>query len=144
MAEACPPVCVPCLKRPGIENEGVLPAVQENNVEYIERADWNHPRHERTLAVPVERLQRETAGVDLAAIGDDLLDAIVEVEVAGKYFVAQFWKSALDTKRDPGPVEQHGRFEAFLYQPRSLKQIKQADRALEGDGVKRYQGFLPA
>ncbi len=51
---------------PGVENDGVRLLVQKDAIEHVLRRDRPDARKERRLAVAVEGLQREAAGVDLA------------------------------------------------------------------------------
>ena len=45
--------------------------MQENEIEHVERIDRRDALDQRRLAVAVERLQCEPAGIDLAAFGDE-------------------------------------------------------------------------
>src|SRR6187402_2823969 len=76
------------LHRPGVDDDGVVPLVEQDDVEHVERVDRTDAFDQRALAVAVERLEREAARVDLAAFAHELLDLSVEVQMAGKRFVA--------------------------------------------------------
>src|SRR3984957_298679 len=130
-------------ERPGVEDEGVVAAMQEHEVEHVERVDRPDALDQRRLTVPVKRLQREAAGIDFAALGDELRDLIVEVLSAWERFVADFGKAALDAEGDAWPVEQNGGLEAFALKAGRLKQVDEADRAFEGDRVERHEGLFP-
>jgi hypothetical protein len=117
--------------------------MQEHEVENVERVDRPDALDQRRFAVPIERLQREAAGIGLAALGDELGDLIVEVLSAWKGFVADLRKAALDAKGDAWPIKQNGGLEAFAEKAGRLKQVDEADRALEGDRVERDEGFSP-
>src|ERR1700678_1339908 len=53
-------------ERPGVEDEGVVAAMQQHEVEHVERVDWPDPLDQRRFAVAVQRLQRKAAGIGLA------------------------------------------------------------------------------
>src|SRR5260370_8664999 len=92
--------------RPGMNHKGVVPAVQENEIEHIERTDRPDPGNKRRLAVTVKRLQRKAARIDLAAFAHELGQLIVEVLVARKGFVAEFRKPAQDPERHAVSIEE--------------------------------------
>ena len=110
--------------------------MDQHEVEHVERADRPDAFDQGRLAVPVERLKREAAGVDLAAFANELRDLVVEVLSAGKRLVAKLGEAALDAKRDARAVKQDRGLEPFPLKPRRLQQIDEADRAFERDGVK--------
>jgi hypothetical protein len=87
--------------------------------------------------VTVERLQREAAGVDLAALGHEFLDLCVEIQVSWEGFVAELGEAALHAQGDARPVEQHRRLEALALEPHRLQQVDETDRAFEGHRVER-------
>src|SRR5262249_30656474 len=62
----------PALQRPGVDDEGAVATMQQDQVENVERIDRPYARDQRALAVPVQRLQGETAGVGLAAFLHEL------------------------------------------------------------------------
>src|ERR1700722_8771148 len=97
--------------------------MQEHEVEHVERVDRPNALDQRRFAVAVKRLKREPAGVDLAALGDELGDLIVEVLSARKGFVTDLGKAALYAQGDAWPIEQDGGLEAFAEKPGRLKQI---------------------
>src|SRR5882757_11287092 len=129
-----PAASVRASERPGVEDERVVPAVQEDDVEDVERADRDHPGDQRAFAMPVQRLEGEAAGIDLAAVGHDLLDAVVEVEVPGEGLVAELGKAALDAEGHARAVEQNRGLEPLLDEAGGLEEIDETDRAFEGDG----------
>jgi hypothetical protein len=53
--------------------------MDEHEVEHVQRIDWADALDQRRLAVPVQGLQGETAGIRLSAFADELGDLIVEV-----------------------------------------------------------------
>src|SRR6202048_3126503 len=128
--------------RPGVNHKGVVLAVQENEIEYIERIDRPDSGNERRLAVTVERLQRKAACIDLAAFAHELGQLIVEVLVTRKGFVTKLWKAALNAERHAWPIEKDRGLEALGLQTQRLKHVHEADPAFEGDGVKGDEGFL--
>src|SRR6516165_6699721 len=108
--------------RPGMEHEGVVLAVHEHQVEHIERVDRPDAGNQRRLAVTVQRLQRKAAGIDLAALGHELGQLVVEVLRARKCFVAELGKPALHAERHAGAIEENSGLEAFALQPQRLQQ----------------------
>ncbi len=90
----------------------------------------------------VERLQREAAGVDLAAFGHELGELVVEVLRAGKGLVAELRKTALNAQGHARAIEQNRRLEAFALEPQRLQDIDETDGAFEGDGVECDQRLL--
>ena len=74
---------------------------------------------QRRLAVAVERLQGETAGIDLAAFAHELGELIVEVVMPGKRLVADFGKAALHAERHAGAIEKDRGLEPFAQEPRA-------------------------
>src|ERR1700722_5054619 len=90
----------------------------------------------------VKRLQREAAGVDLAAFGHELHQRVVEVLMSGECLVADLGKTALDAEGDAGAIQQDRGLETLAHQARGLQHVDEADRAFEGDRVKRHQGFF--
>src|SRR5258705_8635694 len=66
-------------QRPGVENERVLLAVEQDQIEHIERVDRLDAFDQRAFAVAVQGLQCEAARIDLATFGDELGDLVVEV-----------------------------------------------------------------
>src|SRR5262245_61727318 len=128
--------------RPGVNHEGVVLAVQENEIEHIERIDRSYSGNKRRLAVTVKRLQRKAARIDLAAFAHELGELIVEVLVARKRFVAEFRKAALDAEGHAGSIEEDRGFEALALEAQRLKHVHEANRTFEGDGMKGNEGFL--
>jgi hypothetical protein len=106
--------------------------MQKHEVEHIERVDRPYPLDQRRLAVAVECLQREPAGIGLAALGDELGDLIVEILSAREGFITELGKAALYAQGDARPVEQNGGLEALAKKASRLKQVDEADRAFEG------------
>src|ERR1700736_2145729 len=129
-------------QRPGVENEGAVLAVQEDQVEHIKRVDRPDARNERRFAVTVEGLQGKSAGVDLAAFAHELGQLIVEVQMARERLIAELWEAALYAERHAGTIEQHRGGEAFALKAQRLQHVHQADRTFEGGGVERDQGLL--
>src|SRR5262245_42994432 len=62
---------------PRVENERVALAMEQDDVEHVERIDRTDAFHQCAFAVAVQRLQRETARIHLAAFGDELLELLV-------------------------------------------------------------------
>jgi len=62
------------LHRPGVQDESVLAAMDQHDVQYIQRADRADAFDQAGFAVSVQGLQREPAGIDLAAFGHELVD----------------------------------------------------------------------
>src|SRR5579862_7336142 len=92
-------------QRPGVEDESVVPAVKEDQIEHVERADRFDPFDERRLAVAVEGLQRKTAGVDFSTFAHELLHLAIHGEVTRERFVTELRKAALNAERDAWTVE---------------------------------------
>ena len=130
------------LKRPGVENDGVGLAVQQHDVEHVERADRDDAFDQRTLAMAVQRLERETARIDLAAFRDELRDLVVEILMARKRLVAELGKAALDAERDAGAIKQDRRLKALALQPRRLQQVHEPDGAFESHGMEGDERFF--
>jgi hypothetical protein len=65
------------------------------------------------FAMAIERLQRETAGIDLAAFFHELDNLVVEILVAGKCLGAECGEATLYAERDAGTVKKDGRLEAL-------------------------------
>src|SRR6185369_15835072 len=105
--------------------------MQQDDVEHVQWVDRANAFDQRTLAVPVQRLQREATSVDLSALAHELLDLSVEVLMPRKRLVAQLRKAALHAESDAGPIEQDRSFETFALQPNRLQHVHQANRALE-------------
>jgi hypothetical protein len=116
--------------------------MEQDQIEHVERAHRDDPGHQRRLAVAVEGLQREPAGVDFAALFHEAGDLIVEVEMPRERLVAKGRKTALNAERHAGAVQQNRGLEPFAQQAFRLQQIHQADRPLEGHGVKGDQRLL--
>src|SRR5258706_1514710 len=128
--------------RPGVNHKSVVPAVQENEIEHIERIDRPDSRNKRWLSVTVKRLQRQAARIDFAALAHELGQLIIEVLVARKGFVAEFRKAALDAERHAGSIEEDRGREALALEAQRLKHVYETDRAFEGDGMKGHEGLL--
>src|SRR5688572_17641505 len=71
-------------QRPGVDDEGVVAPVQQDDIEHVQRVDRSHALDQCALAVPVQRLQRKTAGVDLAALAHELRDLAVHGQMPGE------------------------------------------------------------
>src|SRR5260370_35025310 len=128
--------------RPGMNHKGVVPTVQENEIEHIDRIDRPYSGNKRRLAVTVKRLQRKAARIDLAAFAHELGQLIVEVLVTRKGFVAEFRKAALDAERHAGSIEEDRGRQALALEAQRLQHVHETNRALEGDGVKGNEGLL--
>src|SRR5580658_957812 len=138
---------VPLLPRarsdgPGVDDHGVVALVDQDEVEHVERADRPNSRDQRRLAMAVQRLKRETAGIDLAAFLEELADLLVHGLMPGERFVAERREAALQAERHAGAIEQHRGLESLAQQPRRLQQVHQSDRSFESDGVKGHERFL--
>src|ERR1700684_457524 len=116
--------------------------MQQHEIEHVERVDRPDPLDQRRFTVAVQRLQREPAGLGLAALGHELRYLIVEVLSALEGFIANLRKTALHAESDAWAIEQNGGFEAFAEKASRLKQIDEANRAFEGDGVECHKGFF--
>src|SRR3989344_702501 len=79
----CPLFVRPGSQRPGVEDEGLLLAVQQDDVQHIQRVDGLDAFDQRAFAEAIQGLQGEATGVDLAAFGEELGDLVVEVQVPG-------------------------------------------------------------
>ncbi len=101
------------------------------------------PSNERRLAVAVEGLGREPAGVDLAALGHELLKLVVEVQVAREGLVAEPREAALDTEGDAGAVEQDRGLEALALQAGGLEQVHEAMEPSKATVWKVTSAFWP-
>ena len=100
------------------------------------------PGNERGLSVAVERLECETAGVDLAAFRHEFHERVVEVLLAGERFVAELRKTAHDPERHAGTVEQDAGLEAFAQKAGCLEKVDKTDRAFEGNRMKGDEGLF--
>src|SRR5271154_5337884 len=98
------------LERPSVQHEGVFVAMEQREIQHIERTDRDDAGDQRGLAMAVQRLQRETARVDLAAFGHELDQRVVEVLVTRKRLVAEFRKAALYAERHAWAVQQDRSF----------------------------------
>jgi len=116
--------------------------VKENEIEDIERMNRPDAWDERGFPVTVKRLKRKTAGVSFSALLHELHELVVEVLLARKCLVAELGKAALDSERNARAVKENAGFEAFTEKACSLKEVYEADRAFEGDGVKGDEGLL--
>src|ERR1700712_2040598 len=128
--------------RPGVDDHRVIALVQEDAVEDVEGVDHADALDEGRLAMPVEGLGREPAGIDLAALGHELLQLVVEVQVPREGLIAETREAALDAEGDAGAVEQDGGVEALALQAGRLEEVHEADLALEGDGVEGDERLL--
>src|SRR5450755_1920939 len=126
-------------ERPGVEHEGVLVAVKQCQIQYVERTDRNDAGNQGWLAVSVERLQRKTAGIDLAAFCHELDQRVVEILMTGKCLVPNFREATLHAERHARTVQENRSLEAFAHQPRGLQHIDETDRAFERDRMKCHQ-----
>ena len=117
--------------------------MQQNEVQRVERTDRPNALGQRSLAVPVERLEREAAAVDLATFAHELRELVVEVLVAREGIVAETREATLHAERDAWAVEKDRRLETLAKQAGRLQQVHEADGTLEGDSVKRDEGFFP-
>src|ERR1700740_737062 len=55
-------------ERPGVEGEGIVLAVEQDEVEHVLRRDRRDAGDQRRLAMAVECLQGEAAGIDHATL----------------------------------------------------------------------------
>src|SRR3954468_2695536 len=85
------------LERPGVEDEGVRLAMQEDDVEHVEWIDGPYAGQQRGFGLTIEGLQREAARIDLAPFGHEGADLVVDHQVTGKCFAPQLGIAALDT-----------------------------------------------
>src|SRR5580692_3977435 len=129
-------------QRPGVENEGVVSTVKEDDVEDVERAYRAYTGNQRGFAMAVERLEGETARVDLAPFGHERTHFLIDDQMTGKRFGAKLRKAPLDAEEHPWTIEEHARFESLSHEAYGLEHIDQADRAFESDCVKRDERFL--
>src|ERR1700733_3277315 len=97
--------------------------MQQHEIEHVERVDRPDPLDQRRFTVAVQRLQREPAGIGLAALGHELRDLIVEVLSAREGFIADLRKAALHAESDAWAIEQNGGFEAFAEKAGRLNKI---------------------
>src|SRR3954470_12368477 len=116
--------------------------MQQHEVEHVERVDRAYAFDQRALAVTVQRLQREAAGVDLAAFGHELRDLVIEVLMPRERGIPERREAALHAQRDARPVEQHRGLESLALQTRRLQQVDEADRTFERDGVEGDERLL--
>src|SRR6516225_10198508 len=54
---------VACSDRPGVQLESVVAPVQQDQIQHVERVDRSDAGDQRWLAVAIERLQCEAAGI---------------------------------------------------------------------------------
>src|SRR5688572_11139048 len=83
------------LHGPSVQNESVTLAMQQNQIEHVERIDRPNSLDQTGLAVPVQGLQCEAARIGLASLHHELLQGIVHGEVTWERFVAELRKPAL-------------------------------------------------
>src|SRR5260370_3318921 len=129
--------------RQGMNHKGVVPTVQENEIEHIEWTDRPDSGNKRRLAVTVKRLQRKAARIDLAAFTHELGQLIVEVLVARKGFVAEFRKAAQDAEGHAGSIEEDRSRDALQLEAQRLKHVHETNRALEDNVVTVNNVLLP-
>src|SRR6185503_5818329 len=108
--------------------------MQQDHVQHVERIDRSNALDQRSLTVPVQRLQSETTSVDLATLAHEFDNLVVHGHVTRKCFAAELGKAALNAERHAGPVQEDGRFETFAQQARRLQQVDEPNRALKGYG----------
>ena len=129
-------------ERPGVEDERVVALVEQEDVEHVERADGPDPWNERRLAVAVERLEREPARVDLAALGHEGADLLVDDEVPGERLGRELRKAPLDAEQHARPIQEDARLEPLPHQARGLQHVHEADRPLERHGMEGDERLL--
>src|ERR1700712_5648290 len=74
---------------PRVDDQRAVFPMQQLDVEHVERTDRLDAFDQRRFALAVKRLQCEAACIDLAAFFHELLNLLVEVQVARKGFVAK-------------------------------------------------------
>src|SRR5450432_3549197 len=101
------------LESPGVHDEGAALAVDQHQIQHVQRIDRANAFDQRAFAVPIERLQREATGKHFAALAHELLDLPVEVLRAGERFVTELRKAALHAQSHTRPVQQDRCLEAL-------------------------------
>jgi len=104
------------LHRPSIQNESVLAAMDQYDVQDIKWTDRADTFDQAGFAVPVQSLQREPAGINFAAFGHEFVDLVGVVLMARKSLVAQARKAALNAQRYARPIQQDRGFKALALQ----------------------------
>ncbi len=77
------------LHRPGVDDDRVIPHVEQFEIEYIQRVDGANAFQQGGFAVAVQRLQGKAAGVDFPAFGHKLRQLIGVVLMAWESFGAE-------------------------------------------------------
>src|ERR1700761_7283765 len=82
--------------RPGIDNRCSRLFVHQYAVQDIERIDWDNPRDEGFLCLPVKCLGGKSTTVDFASFLHELRQALIDEKMPGKRFVAESRKTTLE------------------------------------------------
>jgi len=75
--------------RPGINYHGSVAGVDQLRVQHILRRDAGNARQQRRLTMAMQRLPRKPAGINLAVLGHEFLQVVVEIQMPRKRCIAQ-------------------------------------------------------